>query len=305
MLRSLSWGSRGPDVLAVQQALNCKKEASDPVVDEIGVFGPATDAAVRRFQQRRKLTPDGIVGPITRAALFPLAVVTVRAIGMQLRMPTFPIPRPGGPSLLPGRTALSPRTQPLPGPGPLTLPSLGPSFGFQTVAYPRLLQPLTTPAMTPPSVPGLTIPIHHLELQPGSSVSLGRRVDVAFGLTLSGVVMLGPEKGRHQEFSSGVITSSPGVFDGGDWTVGWFAQLTHVEQLGRSGNFSWQPNAQTIVGHGMQPFLSASVAPANVQFDVNDSLSISFGGPSFTATMDLRGASVSLGLASFGVVGKF
>jgi hypothetical protein len=290
----------------VQQALNYRKLPKDPQVDEIGIFGPATDAAVRRFQERNRLTPDGLVGPVTRAVLFPLAVVTVRAIGMQLRMPSFAIPRPGGATVA-ARLTGNPPSQPAPGPGPLTLPSLGPSFGFEPVAYPRLLQPLTSPLLAPPQVPGLTLPVHHLEIQPGSSVSLGRRIEIGFSLTLSGVVMIGPEKGRHQEFSSGVISSTPGVFEGGDWTVGWFAQLTHVEQLGRFSNFSWQPNAQAIVGHGTQPFLSVTASPAVVQFDATDSLSFSFGGPSVTtnAALDLKGSTISLGLGSVGVVGKF
>jgi peptidoglycan hydrolase-like protein with peptidoglycan-binding domain len=39
-----------------------------------GIFGPATEAAVRAFQQQQHLTVDGIVGPLTWAAI----VVTVR-----------------------------------------------------------------------------------------------------------------------------------------------------------------------------------------------------------------------------------
>ena len=59
-------GSTGPQVVKLQQRL------TDLGFDPNGVdgkFGPGTEAAVKAFQQANSLTVDGIVGPITRAAL--------------------------------------------------------------------------------------------------------------------------------------------------------------------------------------------------------------------------------------------
>jgi peptidoglycan hydrolase-like protein with peptidoglycan-binding domain len=62
----LKKGSSGPDVLTLQSTL--KQLGFDPNgVD--GVFGPGTEAAVIAFQKSKGLTPDGIVGPNTMAAL--------------------------------------------------------------------------------------------------------------------------------------------------------------------------------------------------------------------------------------------
>lgn len=56
---------RGKDVLKLQQALIAQKF----LIDDDGVFGPGTDAAVTAFQKNNNLTADGIVGLKTRAAL--------------------------------------------------------------------------------------------------------------------------------------------------------------------------------------------------------------------------------------------
>ncbi len=61
----LSFGDRGPEVVALQRRLN-QLQAS-LTVD--GDFGPATRAAVVAFQARSGLTPDGVVGRRTKAAL--------------------------------------------------------------------------------------------------------------------------------------------------------------------------------------------------------------------------------------------
>lgn len=58
----------GPDVRELQEKLNSVLKPVPPLVVD-GIFGAKTDAAVRAFQARAKLSVDGIVGPKTRAAL--------------------------------------------------------------------------------------------------------------------------------------------------------------------------------------------------------------------------------------------
>lgn len=62
-------GERGDDVEDLQVALT---KAGHPVDDD-GIFGPKTEAAVKLFQKDRKLTADGIVGKNTWAAIDSLA----------------------------------------------------------------------------------------------------------------------------------------------------------------------------------------------------------------------------------------
>lgn len=64
----LSIGSRGPQVVSLQQALNREGRPSPRLAPD-GVFGRLTRAAVLAFQRQAGLAVDGIVGPMTRAAL--------------------------------------------------------------------------------------------------------------------------------------------------------------------------------------------------------------------------------------------
>ncbi|MEI7698367.1 MAG: peptidoglycan-binding protein [Planctomycetia bacterium] len=68
MPTTLRNGSRGFDVAVVQVQLNAK-DSSVPKLRVDGAFGPVTQAAVVSFQRRAGLSPDGIVGPSTHAAL--------------------------------------------------------------------------------------------------------------------------------------------------------------------------------------------------------------------------------------------
>lgn len=56
---------RGGEVTRLQEALASNGFANS----RDGVFGPFTEALVRKFQESRKLRPDGVVGPLTRQAL--------------------------------------------------------------------------------------------------------------------------------------------------------------------------------------------------------------------------------------------
>jgi hypothetical protein len=66
--RLLSWGRRGPDVEALQRALN--KEAIPSQLTVTGTFDNETEEAVKAFQRRYSLVDDGRVGPIMQSILF-------------------------------------------------------------------------------------------------------------------------------------------------------------------------------------------------------------------------------------------
>lgn len=72
----MRYGSRGPEVVELQKVLNAGGYAVPPLVVD-GIFGQKTRAAVITFQASKGLARDGIVGPITRAALNAGVVVVV------------------------------------------------------------------------------------------------------------------------------------------------------------------------------------------------------------------------------------
>lgn len=82
----LSRGSVGQAVKAAQAALiaalcSCGPDGAD------GEFGGNTEAAVRQYQQQAGLTPDGIIGPTTGAALFGGEIVketNINGLGAQI-----------------------------------------------------------------------------------------------------------------------------------------------------------------------------------------------------------------------------
>jgi hypothetical protein len=304
MVRNLSFGMRGEDVRAVQLALNTALEGVLPPLPGTDYFGNDTLTAVRRFQERNALNPDGIVGPKTRRKLFPLRTVTVQAIGMRLRMPEFPprrnsiVNRPNllpGQLQIPGRQATQPALQPNLLANTLRLPFPNPAvLSYQPQRFPQLRFPLAVPPIGPPPAPqlppphilpapspGFQLPIHHWELAPGAQATFGREADAAFTLALQAVVMIGNEDGAHQEFTSGLQLASPST-GGNDWSFGWFAQITDVDRLGAIGAFHyWQPYAQIGIqrsANSFAPVLGAALMPVNLTLDASRFLGINVAG---------------------------
>ena len=76
--RFLLRGSRGDDVTDLQNLLIRAAAANNfiPTVTADGIFGPATEAAVRAVQQNQGLEVNGIVGPITWDRIVRLAQKT-------------------------------------------------------------------------------------------------------------------------------------------------------------------------------------------------------------------------------------
>lgn len=70
-MKSLSYGARGTQVQLLQAAL---KRAGYDKLKIDGIFGSATETAVKDFQSRNHLRSDGIVGPDTWRALNPYLV---------------------------------------------------------------------------------------------------------------------------------------------------------------------------------------------------------------------------------------
>jgi peptidoglycan hydrolase-like protein with peptidoglycan-binding domain len=60
-------GSKGDAVSAVQH--NLRYAYGDKTLAVDGIFGPKTEAAVKAFQKKFKISVDGIVGPVTWNAL--------------------------------------------------------------------------------------------------------------------------------------------------------------------------------------------------------------------------------------------
>ncbi|HMD20898.1 MAG TPA: peptidoglycan-binding domain-containing protein [Alloacidobacterium sp.] len=267
-LRSVSKGMKGPDVKAIQEGLN--KYYRERVLETDGDFGGNTDRVVREFQQENGIDVDGVVGPTTRATLFPLVGVTLNFWGTrksglskwlppapQLKMPTLPplMPPPGQPfprleltrpSLL-GDSSKDAAPQ-------LSLPVnswLGPPKN-ELVQFPGLTEPVWVPKVATPTLLGgskLSVEFQTLSQGNWQYEGLFKNPQGAFAIGIQTVMrrkLLDPDGTRHLEIATGCLLQSPiGFLDGqkNNFTLGCFAQATWIEPLTRSGIVQWAPYA--------------------------------------------------------------
>lgn len=314
-IRDLVMGMTGPDVKAIQDALNVQPGLKSPRVEAKGVFGPKTDAKVREFQALKHLKVDGIVGKDTRLALFPVGVATATIVGVRRPRPDFHrSPQDRYPSVMPGK---------------LTPPSLDKPVdldgvqrhvenptAFQPVKIPGVGQPLFARVL-PDSILGFDF--NHMELVPGGQVTLpglNRNLSPhqdAFSLTLQSIYQRGPDDGANITLTGGFNLAAPVPWFGGDpgpWTLAPFLQLTDVDRFWHFGNWHfWQPYAQAgaqfNLSRSVHPSLTGALFPVNIGYDAKEDITFQFGA-GLTFTLDLSNRQFTAARqAAFGVSIKF
>jgi len=249
-LRNVMKGSIGPDVKAIQEGLN--KYYKSCVLAEDGKFGNQTDKIVRRFQESKGMVPpDGIVGPITRSALFPLVSVTTNFWGTRFQGGrSSPVESEG---LRLGRLSLGFL---IPVPIPLQIPSglLDALARNEWIQPPARDQPVLAPVVSTPPGGRIVVDWQQIMQTQRQFDGLFKNQQDSFAVGLQSVFrrrQLNPNE-SHLEIATGCLLQSPIGFQdsrGNDFTIGCFAQATWVESLGQSGDFSWAPYVQ-VQGQG-------------------------------------------------------
>ena len=253
-------GMTGPDVKAIQEGLNVADQQHS--LDPDGKFGNETDKAVRRFQTANNLEPDGIVGPLTRAALFPLVATTINVVGTRVQGDT-PIETSARPLLafgvgggaaaapaaaLPVRSNLVGFGLPL----PIPIPIQPRFFTDELLKFPGLADPVPTPKVATGG--RIVVDWQQFTQTQRQFDKLFTNPQDTFGLGFQTVFkrkLVNPNA-PHLEIATGILLQSPiGLTDahGNPITIAVFANATWVESLGRAGIFQWAPYAQ-LQGQG-------------------------------------------------------
>jgi Putative peptidoglycan binding domain len=246
-LRNVMKGATGPDVKAIQEGLN--KYYKKRVLAEDGVFGKETEKVVRRFQESEgMIPPDGIVGPITRSALFPLVAVTANFWGTRFQGRASPLLGVGetpGAYLNLGFGMRIPALIPLPLP-----PGLVAGLSrYDLIQPPGSREPVLAPTVATPPGGRIVVDWQQIMQTQRQFDGLFKNQQDSFAIGLQSVFKrrkLNPNE-SHLEIATGCLLQSPIGFQdsrGNDFTIGCFAQATWVESLGESGIFAWAPYVQ-------------------------------------------------------------
>ncbi|MBV8793410.1 MAG: peptidoglycan-binding protein [Hyphomicrobiales bacterium] len=316
-IRDLEWGMSGPDVKAIQEALDLQPGLKSPRLDHNGIFGPKTDAKVREFQALKHIPVTGRVGAQTRRALFPVGVATVTIIGIKRPPPAFRQPLTDRyPSVMPGKLTPPSRGQPIDLDAvKRNVDNPGGIHDGAMVKIPGAPQPLFA-RILPDHILGFDY--DHMELVPGGQVTLPgasqfRSHQDAFSLTLQSVYQRGPDDGPNKTLTWGANFTVPETWFGGDpgpWTLAPFIQLTDVDRFWHVGNWHfWQPYAQVgaqfNLGRPVQPSATGALFPVNIGYDLNEDVTFQFAS-GLTFTLDVSSGQLTAARqASFGVSIKF
>ena len=302
-IRDLYISTTGADVRAVQIGYNTRRAPTDSRLDEDGIFGPKTKAAIIGYQKRYGLKPDGIVGFKTRKQLFPNLAATIRLhvvrtpdllaetgqVPNSLRM-RFGVDR----SLTQSVGASKAKDEdpddgnrfPI---GPLFQKQLFPSDPASGDIADFTLNGVTLPA---PALPenilgfrkdqaqlqaGAQFQARHLFQNQGKSPNPSG----AAVLTLQQVYARNKDQDSHFELALGTQIVAPFIArtsDGMKWGIQPFVQFTWADIFWHRGQFHLvspfaQLSAQTDFHFG-SPVIGAGLFPVNISFDVTDRISI-------------------------------
>jgi len=245
-LRSVSCGMTGPDVVAIQQGLN--KFYNQWLLNPDGVFGNETNKVVCRFQEEQGMVPpDGIVGPITRSALFPYVAATVNIWGT--RSPGGEIAAALGGSQLNIGTPISADT-----PRPSSTGLETDASDTESIQPPGLPDSVLAPKVATPPGGRIVVDWQQLMQTQRQFDGLFTNQQDSFAVGLQSVFkrrVLNPDE-SHLEIATGCLLQSPIGFQdsqANNFTIACFAQATWVESLGNDGIFAWAPYVQ-VQGQG-------------------------------------------------------
>ena len=300
-IRDLYLGVSGIEVKLIQQAFNTRRLQSEPALQEDGLFGPKTKAAIIGYQKRYGLTPDGIVGYQTRKQLFPnlaatfylsiarVAVDTGAAgatskLGLGGGKDTF-IRTAGGLNAKDVAGGDVPDVDPLPLIPDLSLPRIlgnGPmaDFTVNNVTLPALSLPQSLFGLPKDAAQiqgGAQFQTKHLFQTQGNSPNPSAAGVLAF----QQVYARNKDQDGHGELALGVQVIAPFIAktsDGMKWGIQPYVQYTWADVFWHRGRFHLvspfaQLTAQTDFHFG-SPVIGIGVFPINMSFDVTDKISI-------------------------------